>query len=137
VEVGDVVTCVNVYVPKVGTSADKMLLPGSGIVGIEGPSEDRRVAEGRVLVYFEGNKFGSSSFRTYADRVFHAADRMLWNNGRGYPTVALAEYDADDLLWVGTFTHPDGRLEIADSEKVAAWLGLDWLPDEEVVRSGR
>lgn len=112
-----------IYVPMVGSSIERMLDLGAGIVGRQDPEGDR------VHVHYE-NPGISGNVRTWADRCYHAADRMATD----CPTHKTFWPRADELLVVGYF-HLDGRqstIEIADSEKVGAWLGLDYLPDEEL-----
>lgn len=110
---------VSIYIPALGTYLDRELLPKSGLVGVP-------AADDRVLVYYEGNKYGAENMRTWADKLYHAADRLLWK-GIGYPTIAFAFVPRDDVLMVGQLWHPERRIEIHDSEKVSAWLGKDAL----------
>src|SRR4051812_17483330 len=76
---------VNIYVPAVGSMLEREVAAGSGIVGARTVPED---PESPVLVYYEGNLYGAANIVTWADRVYHAADRLLWQ-GRGYPTRAM------------------------------------------------
>ena len=103
-----------VYIPTGASIID----PGSGIVG-------RNFAGSHpwhgIEVYFEGNRFGSSNIKTFADRVYHAADRMVTN----YPTVARAVMPVADLERVGTF---DGQRVSLVSDggaltRLARWIG--------------
>src|SRR5262245_35255897 len=66
---------------------------GSGIVGqYDGGAE-------RVLLHFEGNLYDAFNIVTYADRVIHAAGRLLMD----YPTVAKAKVPPAMIVRVGTF----------------------------------
>lgn len=138
-------TTVTVYVPTVGCFLERQLADHSGVVGLTADEARElrpnvHVDAGEVLVYYEGNIYNSTAFKTYADRVFHAADRMLWH-GRGYPTIAFSVVSRDDLLPVGQFEHPHGReIIVHDSEKLAAWLGREYLDhptDPDLMRSDR
>lgn len=109
---------VKVYIPAPGvtTSIDAE----SGIVGREHPHGRTRL--GLVLeVYYEGNRFGAANIVTFADRVYHAADRMATN----YPTIARGVFPADELEQVGTFDGdrvqllPDG----GKLTRLARWVG--------------
>lgn len=127
-------TTVDIYVPKVG--CEHGIVHGAGIVACERELQDERwpgLPADTLMAYYEGNVYGWSSFKTFADRVFHAADRMLWGE-RGYPTVARAAIQRDDLLWVGHFEHPNGRLTIEDHERLGGWIGEGYA-DTELVRS--
>jgi hypothetical protein len=94
-----------VYVPTLKSHLRRMILPGSGIVGT---GQD----DGRVLIYYEGNKYGAASLADYGDRVYHAWGRMTWE-GRGYPTISWALVDAGELLEVGFLLVPEQPDEIA------------------------
>lgn len=113
---------VNVYVPRAepdgyDTLDLRHIAQGSGIVGL--PMDDS------VLIYFEGNLYNASNIVTYADRCFHAADRLTWK-GRGYPTIAQAVVLPEHLDYIGIF---NGRQVILDTvhsasarETLRKWL---------------
>lgn len=114
-----------IYVPKVGTMAERMLDLAAGVVGL--PAGDA------VHLHYE-NPGNSSNIVTWADRCYHAADRMATK----YPTHKQMIVEVDELLVVGYF-HLDGRqsrIDVSDSEKIAAWLGADWLDENELVFAG-
>lgn len=130
----------NVYVPKIGTNAHATIDAGSGIVGTV-------VAGGEVRIDFEGNRYRTDNIRTWADKVFHAAGRHTFNEGRGYPTVARAHVPSEDLTCVGTFVYDDAwpskafgsnvyRIDLRDDAPaqldLAAWLGSRTLPLAEL-----
>jgi len=113
-----------VYVPS--NPASTRIDAGSGIVSTDPPAA---TDGGRIAVDYEGNRYGSSSMRTWADRIHHAAGRCATR----YPTIARAVLPADALTRVGSYddqnghitldTTPDGRSDTL--ELVSAWLGLD------------
>lgn len=115
-----------IYVPKVGSFIERVTDLGAGIVGrpLTGPPEGVR-----AHVHYE-NPSPAVNVRTWADRCYHAADRMATD----YATHKQMSPEVDELLVVGYF-RLDGRqsrIEVNDSEKIAAWLGLDYLPDAEL-----
>lgn len=109
---------VNVYLPAPDAcDLRRTIAKGAGIVGL--PIDES------VLIYYEGNLYGSINIVTYGDRCFHAADRMMWK-GRGYPTIAQALVLPEQLLYIGTF---DGRQVMLDPyhptsarDSLMAWL---------------
>lgn len=114
-----------IYVPRVGSPTEVMVDLGAGIVG--------RPEGDRAHVHYE-NPGVSSNIVTWADRCYHAADRMATK----YPTHKTLWPQVDELLVVGYF-HLDGhesRIDVADSEKIAAWLGRDALdyPEDPELR---
>jgi hypothetical protein len=52
----------NVYVPKPNSSAARLILPASVIVG-EGEKEER------ILCYYEGNAIGSKDLESFYERL--------------------------------------------------------------------
>lgn len=107
-----------VFVPVPHSRAEALIDPGSGIVG-----DTAGQVEGRILVDFEGNRFGAANIATFADRVSHAADRSRNN----YPTTARAALPSEDLVAVGVFDPERGIVHLfPDRHQVlAAWLGRD------------
>jgi hypothetical protein len=102
-----------VYVPAVvaATTID----PGSGIVGT-GQGD-------RLLIDFEGNRFGSSTMVTFADRVHHAAGR----HKDRYPTIARHLVKPESMRKVGTFDDERGEVALDSSAAAAAlaqWCSL-------------
>jgi hypothetical protein len=104
-----------VYVPVAGSRLRGWILPGSGIVGTVQPGT------GRVLIDYEGNKYGAASLGPYEERVYHAHDRHTWR-GRGYPTIARALVPFEELIEVG-FYDPETRTVHIDRQDVVD----DWL----------
>lgn len=103
-------TTFDVYVPA-GSSS--WCLPRSGIVGsLEG---------GRLLLDYEGARYGQASIRTYADKLHHAAGR----HDTRYPTAARVWIDPKDATLVGSYHYDYGRFEPAggwELVQVAKWL---------------
>lgn len=113
----DLETPVAVYVPTEPASPSTAGIDaGSGIVG-------RPIGEGRVLVYYEGNRFNAANVVTFADRCNVAHGRFA----TAAPTVARALVPVDDVVRVGTFHREHGRVEVAGGRalvRLAKWLGL-------------
>lgn len=117
-----------VYVPTEGAPdtlglAVKHIDRGSGIVG-----EDPHQGE-RLLVYYEGNRFGAQNIVTFADRCYFAASRLI----ETYPTVAQAAVPPEALTQVGWYYHAYARVEVRDVHDligIAHWLDLDVTADQ-------
>lgn len=118
-------TTTTLYIPV--PDALHTILPGSGIVGTDHGE--------RVLVDYEGNRYGSESFKTYADRCLHAAGRHVTN----YPTIARAFMPANQLRPVGTFDDLFGEvhLDAGQEATLAQWLGVDTLDPQELLTTDR
>jgi hypothetical protein len=99
-------TVVTVFIPA-SPEAEALLgiAPGSGIV-----SAGSADPEGAVRVDYEGGIYQQVGANDYHWRLMHAADRHLWNGGRGYPTTArqtvpsyllraVGEYDTDTNMF--------------------------------------
>jgi len=103
---------------------------GSGIVGIPEPDESD------VLVYFEGNVYGSTGMERLADRAYHAFDRLRSQ----YPTVAFARLPKTALVDVGTFDPWQGQITPRSEEaerEIADWLDSpDSLDPAELRKTG-
>ena len=99
---------------------------GSGIVGRDAPDDPDY-----LVIYFEGNVYGASNIKTFADRVYHAADRMESH----YPTIATAYVTRTSLVEIGKF---DGeRVTLYDDgfEPLAYWLNDSVVGTSELCRS--
>lgn len=95
---------------------------GSGIVG-----EDPHQGE-RLLVYYEGNRFGAQNMVTFADRCYFAASRLI----EDYPTVAQAAVPPESLTQAGWYYPRFKRVEIRDVHDmiaIAHWLDLEVSDD--------
>jgi hypothetical protein len=102
-----------------------------GIVAASGVVCQTLPAEERTSVWYEGNLHGAANIVTYADRVYHAADRML----RDYPTSATAALRSKHLLVIGTFDTHTGTVTLdGDSQRriLADWLGVEQVADSEL-----
>lgn len=106
-------TLVTVYLPA--SSSHPMIDAGSGIVGtpLEGD---------RVLVDYEGNRYGARNMVVWADRVSHAHGR----HQDRYPTVARASLRSTDLVEVADFDTDSGDVHVHPEQvpAVLAWLGV-------------
>jgi hypothetical protein len=107
-----------VYVPRdnpAGRAIAHRLEPASGLVGLV--AEARRSTKPWRVVYYEGNR--SRNLVTFADRVYHAAARLVDNAA----TTAFAKWPASGLHAVGTFDLATRTLSISDEPELARWLG--------------
>lgn len=110
------VDTLGVYVPSPGSELLGKVWEGSGIVG--SPAGDT----GRLQLHYEGN---DEVYPTYVDRVERAAERHTAtrpNGARGYPSVASAYVNRDEVIEVGRWDAADGRLEVTDRKKLNSWL---------------
>lgn len=119
--------------PEVVGLAVEHIDKGSGIVGRPAPDT-------RILIYYEGNRYGASNIVTFADRCYHAASRLE----QDYPTVAQAYVPAEAITQAGWFYMPERRVDIRDVHDmiaIAHWLDLevsdDRLRDELRPHEGR
>jgi hypothetical protein len=113
-----------VYVPNRASPhglAARGLVPGSAIVGRSETTVDTPSPPGWRQVYYEGNLHGAENIITFADRVYHAADRLV----HGHPTTTRAIVPAVALATVGTFDYRTRTLSLSDQAALAAWLGFD------------
>ena len=115
----------NVYVPN-PDAPDVVALqldgidPKSAIVGAD-PEELGRGEADRVLIYFEGNRYGASNVKTFADRAMLAGGRCV----ERYPTTAMRAVLAEALVKVGTLYLDHKRVEVEDGlslTRLAEWL---------------
>ena len=117
----------HVYVPCAGSAVLATILPGSGIV-----SDGERDPSGRLVIDFEGNRYGSTSITTYADRVDHAAGRHLVR----YPTVARLAVLPADVIEVGAYNTETGVVTVHGPEEahlLAEWCRVDEARDAGLV----
>ena len=123
-----------VYVPAADHRDVALIRGRAGIVGAVTPEP----VTGRVVIDFEGNLYGASNVRTWADRVLVAEGRHRVQ----YPTVARETVRPDALVRVGTL-HDEScrvtpRLWVENRPPLADYLGLDVESDEfleQLVRS--
>lgn len=108
-----------VYVPFEGTITT--IKPGAAIVG-QDTSDWSGVAapQPRLMLYYEGNIYGSSSFSDWETMLFHAADRLIAR----YPTVARCAVEFGGWLRVGWYDHELRRLDIEDQAALDAWKAV-------------
>ena len=126
---------VSVYIPKHPPLA-AVIDRGSAVIGTPAsdwfPESDRSGEDfGRIVIDYEGAKYGQANMVTFADRATHAADR----HSTHYPTVARSFVPADDVTEVGTF---DGERVTPYNDGAAAllraWIGSDDPKELEVTR---
>lgn len=95
--------------------------PGSAIVaGVSQRGQER------VIVHYEGNRYGAQNMRRYDERCLHAAGRAATR----YPTVAKSSLPSDQLRVVGTYDLTTRHISVADASALQAWLGQEPIPDE-------
>jgi hypothetical protein len=118
-----------VFVPRAGDPATAGILPGSGIVGLPQPGAER------VLVHYEGARYGQVGMARLADRVLHAHGRLAHN----YPTVARMSSPRASLVEVATYSPSAATItpiDAASEAAIAAWIGAETLDPAELVASG-
>jgi hypothetical protein len=104
-------TMLTIFVPKAGSAAGHMVIPGSAIV-----ATPKREIDGRAVCYYEGGRH----IETYFEKLKIAAGRLMTR----YPTIALAAFDLKELVQVGTY---DGDryvvTEITNAATLQEWSG--------------
>jgi hypothetical protein len=101
------------------------MLPGSAIVG------PFTIEVGRIMIDYEGNKYGAANLRRYVERVYHAWDRQTSQ----YPTLARAWVMGHELVRIADFD-PRSKTVIVhplDERRLCEWLGVDALTESELV----
>jgi hypothetical protein len=81
-------------------------------------------AADRLVLDYEGNRYGSESFKTWADRVHHAYGRQA----QRYPTAARSHVPASAVQIVATYNPLEGEITLldgADINQLTLWLGAD------------
>lgn len=122
-------TTLTVLVPVLGTIPAGIIDSGSGIVSdmrLFYEQQDRSSRgdwpQPTIEVYYEGNRYGMSNIRTFEDRVFQAAGRLV----QRYPTIARGVYPRAWFTPVGTFAFnadwSDRRLDITDHATLDLWV---------------
>lgn len=133
-----------VYVPRPSPELGRDVLAagkflgidaGSGIVGT--PQEN-----GRVLVDYEGRRYGQANMVTYADRVYFAWGR----HKERYPTVARSWLTEELVLQIGWFDPQAGRVDLLGRATLPVmddallhllgWLNVDELDEAELLCTG-
>lgn len=117
-----------VYVPS--DAADTHNIdPGSGIVGtVE--------ANGRILIDYEGNRYGTAGMRRYATRVQHAAGR----HSERYPTIARQLVNSATMTAIGVYDDVTGEIRLTHphgAQMLAAWIGHRVTADDLLTDSVR
>jgi hypothetical protein len=101
---------------------------GTGIVGSDESESDGEY----TLVYYQ-EATPAVNIINYADRVFHAADRLRHHA----PTSRMRAFAADELIEVGYFDEFEGRILVTGFEdELARWLGADEVPSSELECKG-
>lgn len=111
-----------VLVPK--SNNHPFIDPRSAIV----TREPLQVEEGRVRVYYEGNRLGAENLTSFLGRALCAAGR----DSERYPTVAMAQVLLEDFLDVGRLDLLTGQLLTLSEPKAL----LDWLDGQPLPAVG-
>lgn len=104
----------SVLVPRKGTLAASMFDRASAVV------TDGNVVEGKILVWYEGNRHGACNLNTFYERILSAAGRLAVS----YPTTAKAMLPREDFVEAAVFSMD--RLafsEVAEPGVLAEWAG--------------
>jgi hypothetical protein len=105
---------VRVYIPHPESSLVRSIDRGSGIVGVD-------AGGGRVLIYYEGNRYGAENLVRYAERVEQADGRLQSD----YPTVARAVVAAREVVPIGWWHRLERQLELeAPATELSWWVDL-------------
>jgi hypothetical protein len=107
---------VEILVPRPGTLADAVIAAGSGVVAVPASEEP-----GKLRVYYEGNLYNAANIRTWADRVRHAAERLLVDAA----VIATGISEVDEFVVVGRFAAMDGV--VLDANATARSTLCRWL----------
>lgn len=115
-----------VYVPNptVANLGISHILVGSAIV-----SDGVEDSESRIVIDYEGNRYGAQNLTRFAQRVLVAAERQA----SAYPTVARMSVGAWHLTPVGEWTGREVRLIPQGAVDLAAWLNVETLSCAELV----
>ena len=114
------------YVPaSAGTSVPRVIRPGSAIVA------DWQAHRASTVLCYHVHARCASNILTYADRVFHAASRLVDR----YPTTAQLCVSPRELTPVGWLDYRSGRIRITlpGRRHLAHWLNVPAIPDTEWV----
>jgi hypothetical protein len=103
----------NVYLPREGSHLGSLVDRGSALVADD-------LGQDRLVVYFEGNRYGAVNLQRWADRVECAAGRLTAK----YPTSALCAAERDDIQLLGLFDGGAVQLDDPDDRSaIARWCG--------------
>lgn len=149
------VTELGIYLPNptLGPEGEFLaarIIDGSGIVGSNAEAwlaarhgEVILAASSTALtIDYEGNRYGASNIKTWADRLVHAAGRHV----ECYPTVARAVCQPEAVIHVGTmqaYPQRDSTVPLIEFDSqdtldaVKTWLGVDNItPELKTTRGG-
>jgi hypothetical protein len=117
----------SVFVPRADHHEVGHIEAGSGIVGLT-------LADGRVAIHYEGNRYGAVNMQRLADRVAQAAARLRFADA----TVAKAIVPVESLVEVGRYDGVEGRVELAGENaerELCRWLRVEEFDPAELERS--
>ncbi len=113
------------YLPHPESDLARTLIKGSAIVGLD-------LGDGRTLVHFEGNSLDVAQLVRYRDRAARAADHLLFNYPKGYPTKARRIVDPREVDVIGTFEVSTRQLTLSRGAADLAW----WLEESDLIDLG-
>lgn len=113
---------VRIYLPHPESTLSKSIDHGSGIVGAD-------AGDGRVLIYYEGNRFGAANLKRYSERVQHADGRFHAD----YPTIARSVVDSRELVAVGWWHRRERRVELDVTPDELSWWVDNSDPEQELL----
>lgn len=115
---------ISIYLPNPESDLSRRLIRGSAIVGLSN-------ADGSVLIFYEGNRFGLPELSSYRQRLERASMRLHFNQPHGYPTRARDVVDPRELEPIGTLD-PAGQPTISRPATELAW----WISESDLVDLG-
>jgi hypothetical protein len=115
----------DVYLPNPESELSRLVIKGSAIVGL-------RQSGGRILIHYEGNRFGVPELLLFRQRAERAAMRLLFNYPNGYPTRAQDVVESSEVELVGTFDVASGQVHITRPAAELRW----WIQESDLVDLG-
>lgn len=117
-------TLFDLYVPA---SADNLGIDAASAIVAAVSQRDKE----RVLIYYEGGRFGGQEMKRYEVRALHAAGRA----SVAYPTIAKSSVERDRLIRVGSIDLASRRVtQIDEPALLQAWLGSEPVPSVYVTQ---
>lgn len=88
-----------IYVPRTGSMAEQIVERGSGIVAADAADDECGDDDDHVLCHYEGAIYDQVNITDMYSKLRIAAERLVTD----YPTSAMADFERDELIRVGTF----------------------------------
>lgn len=114
---------VPLYIPT--ASNRHAILPGAALVG------EWDFMVGRVMLDFEGNKYGAVNLQRYIERCMVAWHR----HATRYPTVSRIWVLSGEVSEIGFLDTERKRAAVGpnDLPRLAQWLDMETVPERELV----